>query len=216
MSTRSSPPETSATRARRRSWVSRLVSWPVIVGLMAAVLAGCSDSSAPTGDPTPRPMGPDPRPGLSPPSATQWLERVCTALLPAARSDAPAPPVDPRNPVATRDQWATFLDTRARALTTAADGINAAGPAPGEGGQQVTEPAVTLLRARAADAAASVEALRAIPANAEDTLVRSVDEIRNRFPLTGPDAALRDLALTPQLAAVAPQVPSCRAAGEPA
>lgn len=158
-------------------------------------------------------MGPDPRPGLSAPSATQWLEQVCTALLPATGSDAPTPPVDPRAPVATRDQWVAFLDTRARALTAAADGVNAAGPAPGEGGQQVTEPAVTLMRARAADAAAGVDALRAIPANAEDTLVRSVTEIRSRFPLTGPDAALRDLALTPPLAAVAPQVPSCRAAG---
>ncbi|GAA4763927.1 hypothetical protein [Actinomycetospora chibensis] len=158
-------------------------------------------------------MGPDPRPGLSPPSAEQWLDKVCTALLPATRTDTPAPPVDPADPVATRAQWVDFLDQRARALTAAADGINAAGPAPVEGGQQVTEPVVSLLRARAADASAAVETLRSVPSNAANTLLRTVNEVRNRFPLTGPGSSLQDLALTPELSSVAPRVPSCRTSG---
>lgn len=193
----------------RSTWVLRHL---LALGAVLAVLTGCSDSAGPAASPDQRPMNPDPRPGLSAPSATQWLDRVCTALLPAARSDQP-PAVLPTDPVGTRDRWADYLERRAATLGSAVDGINAAGPAPVEGGQQVTDSVTTLLRSRAETARASVGDLRAVPANAEGTLLATVEQVRNRFPLTGPATSLRDLALTPPLTATAPEVASCRAVG---
>lgn len=157
-------------------------------------------------------MGPNPGPALSAPSATQWLDRVCTALQPAGRTDQP-PAVLPQDPVGTRDRWADYLERRAAALEQAVSGINAAGPAPVEGGQRVTESVVTLLGSRAESARAGVGDLRAIPANAEGTLLNTVEEVRSRFPLTGPATSLRDLALTPELTPAARSVASCRAVG---
>lgn len=186
----------------------------IAIGLVALVLvAGCADSSRPAPTPEARPMGPE-NPSR-PPTPQTWLDRVCTALLPAVRTQAPAPPIDPADPVGTRDRWAAFLTERAQVLTRTADEINAAGPAPVTGGQQVTEPAVTLLRGRAEQATRAVGELEAVPANAGGTLLQTVQESQSRFPLVGPSASLRDLALTPELTRVAPEVASCREASPP-
>lgn len=193
-----------------RSLVRTPARLAVVAVAALAFVAGCSDESSPA-PPASRPFAPPANP--APQSADLWLDRVCTALLPAVRASAPAPPVEPADPAGSRDRWAAYLVERERALTAAADGIGAAGPAPVPGGQQVTEPAVTLMRDRAAAAERAVEELRAVPANAPATLLQTVQETQSRFPLAGSTATLRDVALTPELAREAQDVPSCREAG---
>lgn len=207
--------ERSTVALRRRSIVVAAAAGRVVaLGVVVLVLvAGCGDSSRPTATPEARPMGPE-NPSR-PPSPQTWLDQVCTALLPAVRTGSPVPPIDPADPVGTRDRWVAYLSGRAQALTRAADGINAAGPAPLEGGQQVTEPVVALLRDRAQAATDSVGQLEAVPDNAPATLFRSVQEVQSRFVLAGPATSLRDLALTPELTRVAPAVASCREASPP-
>lgn len=115
-------------------------------------------------------------------------------------------------PQVRRDRLASYLEVRAGALSTAADGINPAGPAPGEAGQHATETVVPVLRGRAAAARDGVDQLRAVPANATGSLLRSVQEVQARFPLAGPPASLVDLALPPQLQEDAATVRSCQEA----
>jgi hypothetical protein len=185
----------------------------LVLAMIATLLAlgGCSDSSRSASPaPAPRPFAPE-DPG-SPSSPETWLGQVCTALVPAVRS-GPAPAVVPTDAAGTRDRWVSFLGERQQALAAAADGINAAGPAPVPGGQQVTEPVVTVLRDRASAARDAVGELTAVPADAEATLLQTVQEVQSRFPLTGPAPSLNDLALTPELSRVAATVPTCQAAG---
>lgn len=207
--TRHDAPVIPSVGPRATSRPSRLL---VACSFAVLVLAGCSNEARPTATPDARPMGPNPGPALSPPSATQWLDRVCTALQSAVRTDQP-PAVVPTDPVGTRDRWAEYLERRAGALEQTVSGINAAGPAPVEGGQRVTESVVTLLGSRAEAARRGAGDLRAVPAVAEGTLLNTVEEVRSRFPLTGPATSLRDLALTPELTAQARSVESCRAVG---
>lgn len=182
-----------------------------MVATLLLALTGCADSSRPASSiPPPRPFAPE-NPSR-PPTPETWLGQVCPALAPAVRS-GPAPAVTLAEPVGTRDRWVSFLSERERALTAAADGINAAGPAPVAGGQRVTAPVVSLLRDRAAAARDAVEELAAVPANAEGTLLQTVQEVQSRFPLTGPATSLGDLALTPELSRVAATLPACRDLG---
>lgn len=207
-------PATSPTEIDRPPRTSRRGGRALACALAAAavVLVGCSDDSRATSTPEPRPMGPE-NPSR-PPSPETWLDQVCTALVPAIRTSSPAPPIDPADPLGTRNRWVAYLETRQQTLDSAADGISAAGPAPGEAGVQVSATVLSVLRGRADAAQQSKEQLQAVPQNYPATLYRSVQEVQPRFPLAGPPVTLLDLALPPDLARAAAGVPSCRAAAQ--
>ncbi|GAA4796971.1 hypothetical protein GCM10023200_36400 [Actinomycetospora chlora] len=182
---------------------------PLVV-LLVGVLAGCS-YGAEAAPPQPRPMGPGTPSGN--PTPETWLAQVCTAVTPAVRAAGPVPEARPDDLPAAREQMLAYLDQRIAAFDAAADGVDRAGPAPVDDGQQVTEPVVRLLRERSASMAGLREELDAVPAVADATLAQTLTNVRNRLVLAGPTVVLPDLALPPSLAGPAATVPSCRALG---
>jgi hypothetical protein len=178
----------------------------VTLGLLSA--CGYGVEAAP---PQPRPFGPENPSGN--PTPETWLDQVCTAMAPAVLGVPPVPDVRPEDLLGSRQQMLAYLDHRIAAFDAAADGINRAGPAPVEAGQQVTEPVVRLLRQRSAELATLREELRAVPEVADGTLFDTLQKVRGRLVLAGPAVSLPDLALPPSLTAQAATVPSCRALG---
>jgi hypothetical protein len=191
--------------------VRRFLMPLVLVAL--GLLSACGDGveAAP---PQPRPFGPENPSGNSMPET--WLAQVCTAMAPAVLGVPPVPDVRPEDLLGSRQQMLAYLDQRIAAFDAAADGIDRAGPAPVEAGQQVTEPVVRLLRQRSAELATLRGELRAVPEVADGTLFDTLQTARGRLVLAGPTVSLPDLALPPSLTGQAATVPSCRAlAGGP-
>lgn len=178
--------------------------------VVVACLTACS-YGVEAAPPEPRPFAPE-NPSR-PPSPETWLAQVCTALAPAVRTAAPAPDVQLNDLAGSRERMMAYLHERIAAFGMAADGINRAGPAPVEAGQMVTEPVVRLLRERQTELTALQEDLHAVPANAEGTLIDTLQRVRGRLVLAGPAVSLPDIALPPGLTAQAATVPSCRALG---
>lgn len=174
--------------------------------LAVLALAGCSDSAEPA-PPQARPMGPENT--VAPPVPQTWLSQVCGSLAATVPSVADAPTTVPTDLAGSRDRMVAYLRNRAGALDAAADGINAAGPAPVDNGQSATAAVVTTLRQRSAVLQARSESLAAIPANATATLANGLERARTDLALPGP-AAWRDLAIPRSLAGAATTVPACR------
>lgn len=177
---------------------------------MLGLLSACS-FGAEAAPPQPSPMGPENPSGN--PTPETWLAEVCTALTPAVRAATPAPDIRQDDLIGSRDRMLGYLDQRIAAFDAAADGVNRAGPAPGEAGQMATAPVVTLLRQRSERLATLREELRAVPAVAAGTLVETLQRVRGELVLAGPSVAIPDLALPSSLTAQAAAVPSCRALG---
>jgi hypothetical protein len=141
-------------RPRHRRFVGVPVVLSAAVGL---ALAACGQETAPA--PTP----------VTPPAAdstavseqtVQWTDSVCGALVPVAESLASPPGFDLTAPAATRDAYLAYLTQAQAATDQALDGITAAGPAPVDDGEQVTEEVrsdVTELRDDLADARTQLE-----------------------------------------------------------
>ncbi|MEJ2868157.1 hypothetical protein WCD74_10300 [Actinomycetospora sp. OC33-EN08] len=184
---------------------------PVLVVL--AVLAGCSDSAQPAQPAPPsRPFAPENT--VRPPSPQTWLAQVCAALAPAVRSATPIPPTNTADVAGTRDRVVAYLDDRIRGVTTAIRGVNAAGPAPLEGGGASTDAVLDGLNQRLGAIREARESLEAVPANATDTLFYGLQRARAVLVVPGPDA-LRDLAVPTPLTDEAAGVAECRALTTP-
>ncbi len=176
--------------------------------LLLGVLAACSDNSRPAPR-APHPMSPEN--ASRPPTPQTWLDQVCSALGPAGRTEAPVPDVVVSDLPGSRDRVVAYLSSRIDAFDAAADGINAAGPAPTDGGQLVTEPVVRLLRERAATTTRLRADLQAVPDVAPQTLFETLTRVHDQMVLVGRAPVLRELALPPDLARSAATVPSCTA-----
>jgi hypothetical protein len=111
----------------------------VLAGTAAAValtLAGCGTETTPA---TPAaPSGP--ATAVEPAAQTvAWTDSVCGALVPVAESLVNPPGFDVTAPAATREAYLAYLANAESATDTAAQQVAAAGPAPVDGGEQVTE-----------------------------------------------------------------------------
>ncbi len=102
-------------------------SFGVVLTVLITVLSlgGCSGSSTPT---------------TSDPVA--WVDKVCGALLPLAEVNKTAPKVDATDFAATKQAIATALTAALDSLPGVRSGLDAAGPSPVPGGDEV----VTKLR----------------------------------------------------------------------
>jgi hypothetical protein len=152
-------------------------------------------------------MGPENT--IAPPSPQTWLSQVCGSLAATVPTSADVPMTVPSDLAGSRDRMVAYLEDRARALAAAADGINAAGPAPVDNGQGATTTIVSTLRQRSAILEKRSESLAAIPANTANTLADGLERARTDLALPGP-AAWRDLAIPRSLSEAASTVPACR------
>lgn len=184
----------------------------VALALALLVLAGCSDDAQPAAAP-PAP-GFTPENTARPPSPQTWLAQVCSALAPTVRAATPPPATNTADVSASRDRMVAYLDERIRAITTSIDGVNAAGPAPLEGGGPSTDAVLDGLNQRLGAIREARESLAAIPANATDTLFFGLQRARATLVVPGPDT-LRDLAVPSPLESEAAGVPQCRALTTP-
>jgi hypothetical protein len=181
----------------------------LLAAATVTAMAGCSDDARPA-PPQARPMGPENT--AAPPSPQAWLSQVCRALAPTVSSAATVPATVANDLAGSRDRMVTYLEDRVRSLGSAADGINAAGPAPVDNGQGATAAVVDTLRERAATLEKRAESLRAIPSNAPATLADGLERARTDLAVPGP-AAWRALALPRSLTDAASTVPACVALG---
>ena len=176
------------------------------------VLAGCSDGAQPAGPPPARPFTPENT--SRPPSPQTWLAQVCSALGSTVRTASPVPETVPTDLAGSRDRTVAYLDRRLQGITDSISGVNAAGPAPLEGGGSSTDAVVDTLNQRLGALRESRESLAAIPATSDETLFYGLQRARAGLVVPGP-AALRDLAIPTPLAAEAATVPECRALTTP-
>lgn len=138
----------------------RLRSACVPVVLSATVglaLAGCGQEAAPTTAPTTAPAA---EPTAVSEQTVQWTDSVCGALVPVTESLASPPGFDLTAPAATRDAYLAYLTQAQTATDQALENLAAAGPAPVDDGEQVTEEVrsdVTELRDDLADARTQLE-----------------------------------------------------------
>ena len=124
----------------------------LLVPLVAAALfgaAGCSSiipgipSSAGSGG------GSAPADGGSAPASTDdpvaWVDQVCGALIPFVEAATTEPPLDSSNPNELVTGLSTFFGTVGDAAGTAAEGVQAAGPSPVDGGDELVTNLTTTL-----------------------------------------------------------------------
>jgi hypothetical protein len=120
-------------------------------------LAGCGQETALTTTPATAPAA---EPTAVSEQAVQWTDSVCGALVPVTESLASPPGFDLTAPAASRDAYLAYLAQAQAATDQALENIAAAGPAPVDGGEQVTEEVrsdVTELRDDLADARTQLE-----------------------------------------------------------
>ena len=134
---------------------------------------------------------------------------MCSALRSTVRSASPVPETVPTDLAGSRDRMVAYLDQRLQGTTSSISGVNAAGPAPLEGGGSSTDAIVGTLNQRLGALRESRESLAAIPANSDETLFYGLQRARAGLVLPGPDA-VRDLAIPAPLAAEATAVSECR------
>lgn len=173
--------------------------------LLALVVAGCSDGAQPAGPPPTRPSTPENT--SAPASPATWLSQVCTGLAPARSTTGPPGNV-PGDPAASKQLMLAWLDGRIFGVSRAIDQVDAAGPAPVDGGQGTTATAVDLLRQRQAALTREREDLAAVPGDDPATITNALQQVRANAVITSA-ATLRDLAVPAALADEAADVPAC-------
>jgi hypothetical protein len=129
----------------------------VLTAAVGLALAGCGQETALATTPATAPAA---EPTAVSEQAVQWTDSVCGALVPVTESLANSPGFDLTAPAASRDAYLAYLAQAQAATDRALENIAAAGPAPVDGGQQVTEEVrsdVTELRDDLADARTQLE-----------------------------------------------------------
>lgn len=129
----------------------------VLAAALGLALAGCGQETVPAAPPATAPAA---DPTAVSEQTVQWTDSVCGALVPVTESLASPPEFDLTAPAATRDAYLTYLTQAQAATDQALENIAAAGPAPVDGGEQVTEEVrsdVTELRDDLADARSQLE-----------------------------------------------------------
>jgi hypothetical protein len=187
----------------------RSACFPVV--LTAAVglaLAGCGQETALATTPATAPAA---DPTAVSEQAVQWTDSVCGALVPVTESLASPPGFDLTAPAAGRDAYLAYVAQARAATDQALDDIAAAGPAPVDGGQQVTEEVrsdVTELRDDLADARTQLEQADANDAAAIGASVVAAGNIVGAVANSA--QALSALDGNPRLDAAFEQAQSCQ------
>jgi hypothetical protein len=180
----------------------------VLSAVVGLAVAGCGQETAPTPAPT-TPQAGDATAVSQ--QTVQWTDSVCSALVPVTESLASPPGFDLTAPAATRDAYLAYLTQAQTATDQALESITAAGAAPVDGGEQVTEEVrsdVTELRDDLADARTQLE-----QADADNpaAIGRSVVAAGNIVGAVGNSAqALSALDGNPRLDAAFEQAESCQ------
>ena len=124
----------------------------VLVPLVAAALfgaAGCASLIPGTPSSTGSGGAAAPGGGSAPASTTDdpvvWVDQVCGALIPFVEAATTEPPLDSNNPTELVTGLSTFFGTVGEAAGTAAQGVQAAGPSPVEGGDELVTNLTTTL-----------------------------------------------------------------------
>jgi hypothetical protein len=138
------PPSPVARTAPRRGFVA-------VVASATLALAGCG----PSGEPAP------PEPAQPTNEAVTWANSICGSLVPAVEALTSPPPVDLDNAAATRQAYIEYLEDAHQRAEQALQALDAAGPAPVPGGEELARNVrdqLADLRDDLADALARVEA----------------------------------------------------------
>ena len=172
--------------------------WTVLAGVLLsfAVVAGCGAGGSA-----------DRLPAADDPVA--WAGRVCASLQPLSALRGNGPRVDPNNPAASRDALSAFFaDTEQRAGESL-QGLDAAGPSPIAGGDDVVAKlrgALERLRAAYADAKRQVDA---IDPNDPVALATQLPGIMTNLDAAAGDKDLANLGENAALNDAVKQAPSC-------
>jgi hypothetical protein len=144
----------TAPHSRRAGRLHALAALAAAAGL---AVAGCAEADVPT---APGP-GPQPAPTAPDEATVAWTDSVCSALVPVVDALRTPPPVDFTDAAATREAYLSYIDSALQRAEQAVHEVDAAGPPPVEGGDELVQDVrnqVTDLRADLAEARQQVEA----------------------------------------------------------
>lgn len=181
---------------------------------VAAVLLGAGCTTPVPG--LPAPAGAAPAAGTAVPTETDpvaWMNKVCTALLPALQVRATQPKIDPNNPADTISALKTYTAQAGPVIDTALNGMAAAGPSPIEGGDQAVSALSTTITAYRDALTQTKTKVDAIDPTNRRALVAAFPEavapLSDLSKLPNPAA---DLTESPALTQAVAQAPQCQQA----
>lgn len=176
-----------------------------LVAATGLALAGCAS------DPVPTAPAPEPTPTVTMEEETvNWTGTVCSALIPVVEAVRTPPAPDLADPAATQRAYSSYLDDARQQAERALEEINAAGPPPVEGGEQLAQDVrdqVADMRDDLAEARAQVD--RADP-NDPAAIGQAVAAAGNVLGSLGNSAqAVSAISGDPRLAPAFREAPSC-------
>jgi hypothetical protein len=181
---------------------------------VAAVLFGAGCTVAVPG--LPAPSGAAPAAGVAVPTVTDpvaWMDTICTALLPALKTRATQPELDPANPRDSIAALSTYLGEAGPVIDGAINGMGAAGPSPIAGGDEAVAALRTTLTAYRDAARDAKTKIDAIDTSSRATLTAQFPEAQTQLAtLSNVPNPAADLGSNPELDRAAAQAPQCRQA----
>lgn len=180
---------------------------------VAAVLvaaSGCSTTIAGSPAPAGASAGGATAPATTDPVA--WTDRVCGSLLPLQKSLSTTPQFDQSDPAAAVKALSDFLGKGETAIDQAVSGLDAAGPSPVQGGNEVVvriKSTLTTVRNSFDQAKAALDKINPDDPTALITaLPQAVAPLQDLSKLKDPTS---DLKASPELDAAAAKAPNCQA-----
>ena len=144
-------------------------------------------------------------------SAVAWTDKVCGALLGFTDAVSTQPDINPTDPVAAVKGLSQFLGTATTALQGSISGLDAAGPSPVSGGDQIVtslKSTLTQFQTTFQTAKQKIDAVdTSNPASLVSALPAAVAPLQELSNVPDPTADLKNNA---ELNAAAEQAPNCQ------
>jgi hypothetical protein len=184
----------------------------LVVAAVATVLLGAGCTTLVPG--LPAPSGAAPAAGTAVPTETDpvaWMDRICTAMLPALETRSAQPQLDPANPRDSVAALSSYLGDASTAVDGAITGMAAAGPSPIEGGDEAVAALTTTLTAfrdSTREAKTRIDAIdTSNPRSLATELPQAVEPLTALSNLPNPAS---ELGRNPELDQAAAQAPQCQ------
>ncbi len=184
----------------------------LVTAAVATVLLGAGCTTLVPG--LPAPSGAAPAAGTAVPTVTDpvaWMDKICTAMLPALKTRAAQPKLDTANPRDSIAALSTYLGEAGTAVDGAINGMAAAGPSPIEGGDQAVTALTTTLTSFRDSAREAKTKLDAIDTSNPRTLATELPQaIEPLTALSNAPNPAAELGNNPELNQAAAQAPQCQ------
>ena len=184
----------------------------LVTAALAAILLGAGCTVAVPG--LPAPSGASPAAGEAVPIESDpvaWMDKICTALLPAMKIRDTQPKLDTANPRDSVAALSSYLGETTTAVDGALNGMAAAGPSPIQGGDQAVaalSSTLTAFRDAASEAKTKIDAIdTSNPRSLATELPKAVQPLTALANLPNPAG---ELGSNPELDQAAAQAPKCQ------